>query len=96
MTDDAVFLTPGREPMNRDAFAAAFPSAAALRGMEIAQEIREIRTSGELAYCWSHIRVSLKPVAGGEPSRRSGHVLTVFRKSDRGEWQLARDANLIS
>jgi ketosteroid isomerase-like protein len=32
----------------------------------------------------------------GDRTERSGHVLTVFRKTPSGEWLLARDANLIA
>ncbi|MFL6669600.1 MAG: DUF4440 domain-containing protein, partial [Burkholderia ambifaria] len=31
----------------------------------------------------------------GDTVRRSGHTLTIVRKSD-GRWQLTRDANLVT
>ena len=86
MADDAVFLTPNQPPMTKEIFSKNF------RGLpgkiEMQQEIKEIRVSGDLAYCWSHITVT---IAG---NRRAGNILTIFRKV-AGRWVLSRDANLL-
>jgi ketosteroid isomerase-like protein len=34
--------------------------------------------------------------ACGARTESSGHVLTIFRKNASGNWQLARDANLVA
>lgn len=96
MTDDVVFFTAGQAPMNKEAFAAAFRQFAGRVRIESAQDIKEIRTSGDLAYCWSQISVVMTSIESATQNRRAGHVLSIFRRSPSGEWLLARDANLIT
>ena len=86
MADDAVFLTPGRAPMTKDAFATAFRRVSG----QIDQEIKEIRVDGGIAYCWSHLTLTM------DGKTRAGHILTVFRKGSDGNWVLARDSNLLT
>jgi len=57
-------------------------------------DIQEIRVEGQMAYCWNHLSVTMTPIAGGSPTQRSGHVLSVLRK-ENGAWVIARDANLM-
>ena len=80
MADDALFLTPGRPPMDREGFAAAFRGLSGRIRVDSKQDIREIHGAGDLAYCWSHISVVMTNVENGEESRRAGHVL-VGRRS---------------
>jgi uncharacterized protein (TIGR02246 family) len=97
MDEEAVFLTPGQPPMRgRDAFAAAFQAALHHFGIEATSEIQEVRTAGDLAYCWSHLRVTMTPLEGGSPMRRKRYTLTVFAKNRDGAWVLARGANLLA
>jgi uncharacterized protein (TIGR02246 family) len=95
MTDDAVFLTPGRPPMSKDGFAAAFRSFAGRVRIDSTHDIREIYAAGDLAYCWSHLSVVMTSDTG-EKNRRVGYTLTIFRKSAKGVWLLSRDANLLA
>ena len=81
--------------VTKDGFAAAFRGFAGNVRIESKHDIHEIYASGDLAYCRSHISVVVTAAKTGERNERSGHVLTVFRKSADGEWRLARDANLI-
>ena len=95
-TDDVVFLTPGRAPMRKDAFAAqsraqATDGAPAIDGTS---EIQEIQVAGDWAFMWTKLSVTLTP-AGGPSMRRTGHTLTVLRR-EQGRWRLARDANLLA
>lgn len=96
MTDDALFLTPGKPPMTKAAFATTFKGFSGRIRMEATQDIKEIGVSGDLAYCWSHIALVVTAIDTGEKNRRSGDVLTVFRKSPNGTWLLHRDANLLT
>ena len=96
MADDAVFLTPGKPPMNKDAFAEGFRAWSGRMQIKTAQDIKELHASGDMAYCWSHISVTMTTPETGERNQRAGHVLTVFRKSPRGAWLLSRDANLLT
>jgi|SRR5215475_3440687 len=94
MTDDAVFLVPGREPFGKAAFAAA---AQNLKGgrMEGSSEIRELKVLGDWAYLRGYLQVTMTP-PGGNSVRRAGYTLTIFSKQPDGRWLLARDANLLT
>ena len=94
MTDDVVFMVPGREPFGKAEFAA---SANGLKGTTIegAADIREICVLGDWAYVRNHITVTMTPAAG-DPIRRSGFTLSIWRKESDGQWRLARDANLVT
>jgi uncharacterized protein (TIGR02246 family) len=98
MTDDVVFLQPGRPPMiGKAAYAeqAKPQQASAAERMQIdgSSDIQEVQVVGDMAYLWSKLSVTVTP-PGGAPIRRAGHTLTVFREQD-GRWLLARDANLL-
>ena len=92
MTDDVIFMVPGREPFGREAFAAASDTMKNVR-MEGKSDIRELRVLGDWAYLRNHIEITITP-EGGEPVKRSGWTLTILRK-ESGQWRLARDANLV-
>lgn len=97
MTDDAVFLTPGRAPMTKADFAKAAegPSRGQAPRVDAHSEILEIQLMGDWAFMRSRLKVTMTPPDGSPPTRREGHTLTVFRK-DGGQWKLARDANLLA
>jgi len=94
MTDDVVFMTPGREPFGKQEFRA---TADAMRDVEMdgRAEVREIEVIGDRAWIRNRIDLTLMP-AGGEPLRRSGYTLTVLKKCEDGRWRLFRDANLVT
>ena len=96
MTDDAVFLVPGRPPMGKTEFTelSRLPPGAPRPTFESTSEIMEIAISGDMAYLWSRLSVSVTPPGADQPIERAGHTLTVFRRVD-GQWRLARDANLL-
>jgi uncharacterized protein (TIGR02246 family) len=92
-----VFLTPGQPPMRgRDAFATGLRSVLASHRIESSGGIQEIVVSGDLAYLWAQLSVTITPLDGGPPLHRSGPTLTVFRKSGDGAWRLVRDANMLT
>jgi uncharacterized protein (TIGR02246 family) len=94
MTDDVVFMVPGREPFGKDAFR---NQSGAMQGMKMQgqSEIRELKVLDGWAYARNHIALTITP-PGGEPMRRTGYTLTLFRKEADGRWLLARDANLLA
>jgi uncharacterized protein (TIGR02246 family) len=97
MEEDAVFLRGGHPLMRgRDAFASQFEEVVKQVRIEATSEIQEIEVSGDLAYCWNQLTVIVTPLKGGRPMRRSGPVLTIFRKKEDGGWVLSRDANLLA
>jgi uncharacterized protein (TIGR02246 family) len=94
LTDDVVFLTPGNPPFGRKEFEAGFRQVSAKNRIDAEQKVEEIRVAGELAYCRSHLRVTVAPKSGAAGVTTQGYVLSVFRR-DGGRWKIARDANLM-
>ena len=94
MTDDAVFMVPGRPPFGREAFRQASTAMAGMR-IEGTSEVVELQVQGDWAFSRNHIDLTMSPPEG-EPVRRSGYTLTLFRKDADGGWRLARDANLLT
>lgn len=97
MTDDVVFLMPGRPAMSRADFEAAAKLQAGDAGPRIdgTSEIQEVQVAGGWAFARSHLTVTITPPGGGAlPIVRAGPVLSVFRK-EQGRWLLARDANML-
>jgi uncharacterized protein (TIGR02246 family) len=94
MTDDVLFMVPGREPFGKAQFRAA---AESMRGSAIdgRAEIAEIQLLGDWAWIRNRITVSVTPPGGGAVSR-AGYTLTILRKGADGRWRLFRDANLVS
>jgi uncharacterized protein (TIGR02246 family) len=97
MTDDVVFLVPGRAPMRKDEFIAQAKAqtGAGAPTIDGTSEIQELRVIGDWAFMWSRLRVVVTPPGGSAAMARSGHTLTIFRK-EQGRWRLARDANLLT
>lgn len=97
MTEDVVFLVPGRAPMRKDEFAQAARAQAAPGGPRIegTSEIQEVQVAGDWAFLWSRLAVKMTPPGGAAPVERAGHTLTVLRR-EQGRWRLARDANLLA
>lgn len=95
MTEDVVFLVPGRAPFGKPAFAEASKAQSeASMAFDGQSEILEIKVLGDWAYTLTRLRVTAtRP--GQPPMTRSGHTLTILRK-DAGKWKIARDANLLA
>jgi uncharacterized protein (TIGR02246 family) len=94
MTDDVVFMVPGRAPFGKDVFADAARKMKDVR-MQGTTDIKEIEVLGDWAWVRNHITVTMTP-PGGVPVRRSGYTLTIMKKQPDGRWLLARDANLLT
>jgi len=97
MTEDAVFLIPGKPAMRKSEFAAAAKAQATgdAPTFDGASEIQEIQVFGDWAFMWSKLTVIATPPGGRAQSTRSGHTLTVFHR-ESGRWLVARDANLLA
>jgi uncharacterized protein (TIGR02246 family) len=93
MTDDVVFMVPGREPFGKEAFAS---SSESMKNVTIDghASIVELQVLGDWAYLRNHLDLTMTP-AGGTPVHRTGYTLTLLRK-EGGRWRLCRDANLVS
>jgi uncharacterized protein (TIGR02246 family) len=97
VTDDVVFLIPGRPPMRKSEFALAAKAQAAGNAptFDGTSEIQEIQVFGEWAFMSSRLTVVATPAGGGDAVTRSGHTLSVFHRQG-GRWLLARDANMLA
>jgi uncharacterized protein (TIGR02246 family) len=93
LTDDVIFMTPGRAPFGKAEFAA---DVERMKGVAIdaRTEVQEIEVFGARAYIRNHIQVELTS-PGQTPKRLSGYALSVLRKDPDGRWRIARDANLV-
>jgi uncharacterized protein (TIGR02246 family) len=96
MTDDVVFLNPGRSAFGRDGFSANFSAAHEQVRIRCISELEEVVVVGEVAYTLSRDSLSVTPRAGGEAMQLAGHRITVYRKQPDGRWLLARDAHTLS
>lgn len=97
MTDDVVFLAPGREPMGKSEFATMSkgPAGSVRPNFEINAVILEIQVTGDVAFMRTHMDVKVLPSGAQEPIHRTGQTLSVLRKNG-GQWRVARDANLLT
>ena len=95
MDEDVVFLGPGRPMMRgREAFANASRSMEGKVRFEGISDLQEIQVVGDWAYLWNQLTVTTHP-ADGQPTKRSGPVLSILRKKD-GRWMIYRDANMLT
>jgi uncharacterized protein (TIGR02246 family) len=93
MTDDVVFMTPGRAPFGKAEFAADSERMKSV-AIEARAEVQEMEVFGARAYIRNHVRVELTS-PGQAPKRVSGYAISVLRKEADGRWRIARDANLV-
>jgi uncharacterized protein (TIGR02246 family) len=94
MTDDVVFMTPGRAPFGKSEWV---EMSERMRGATLdgRAEVIEAETFGLRAYSRTRIEVVLTP-PGGSPRRMSGYSMSILRKEVDGRWRIARDANLVT
>jgi uncharacterized protein (TIGR02246 family) len=97
MSDDVVFLVPGRGPMLKADFAAAAKQQSGQGAPEIdgVSEIQEIQVIGDWAFMWTRLKVVVTPIDASTPITRAGHTMSVLKR-ENGKWLLARDANMLT
>lgn len=96
MAPDVVFLTAGQPPMvGREAFERGMRQWMADLSIESASRIEEIVVSGDMAYCRTHLTITMTSRQGKAPMQRSGPTLSILRKRADGKWLLTRDANML-
>ncbi len=97
MAPDVVFLVAGQPPMQgRDAFEHSLRAVLSRHVIESTSQIDEIDVSGDMAYCRTSLSVTITSKHGQLPLQRTGHTLSILRKSSDGVWRLTRDANLLA
>jgi uncharacterized protein (TIGR02246 family) len=96
IAEDAVFLAPGRPPMRgRARFAQGLTDILKTHTIRSSGEVRDVRVSGDLGYCWTELTVTATPLDGSAAKLQRGPALSIFRKESNGAWVLIRDANMI-
>jgi uncharacterized protein (TIGR02246 family) len=93
MTDDIVFLTPGRAPSGKAEFAADVGRMKSV-AIDARVEVQEIEVFGPRATIRNHIQVEVTS-PGQTAKRMSGYAMSILRKGADGRWRIARDANLV-
>jgi uncharacterized protein (TIGR02246 family) len=97
IAEDAVFLAPERPPMRgRTRFAQGLTELLKTHTVRSSGEIREVRVSGDLGYCWAELTVTATPLDGSSANVHKGPALSIFRKESNGAWVLIRDANMLA
>jgi uncharacterized protein (TIGR02246 family) len=94
MTDDVVFMAPGKEPFGKEEFEKTSEGMKDVR-IDGKADVREVQVLGDWAFIRSHLHVTMTP-PNEAPVNRSGYTLTILRKEADGHWRLARDANLLT
>ncbi len=92
MTDDVIFMTPGRAPFGKAEFAA---DSERMKGaaVDARTEVLEIETFGPRAYVRS--RIGAIVTSDEESQAMAGYAMSILRKEPDGRWRIARDANLV-
>jgi uncharacterized protein (TIGR02246 family) len=94
MSDDVIFMVPGKEPFGKEAFAASNRQMKDV-SMEATSHILEINISGDWAWMRTQLEVTFTP-PNGATTRRSGYTLTILHRNSDGRWVISRDANLLT
>ena len=96
ISDDVVFLNPGKAPFGRDGFPAGFLDAHKRLYLTCISDLRDVVVAGDVAYTLSADSLSVKTRDTGETTQLAGDRLTVYRKHPDGRWLLARDCHTLS
>lgn len=94
MTDDVIFMTPGRPPFGKKEFAGILAGMRDVK-MDGHADIQEIDVFGNRAFIRNKIEIRLT-LSGQAPKSMTGYTMGVLRKEADGRWRLARDANLVT
>ncbi len=95
MTDDVVFLTPGKPSFGRQEFIESFNALREHVTMKCYGEYEEIVVVGDFAYARARLEITVTNKNDGMPKHFEGNTLSIFSRSTDGEWRLCRDANLL-
>jgi uncharacterized protein (TIGR02246 family) len=77
MSDDVIFMVPGKEPFGKEAFAAGWEAQKKFR-MEAKSNIHEINVLDGWAYLRNHLTVTMTPRDGGKLfAAQAEHLLQI-------------------
>src|SRR4051812_6911364 len=96
LTDDFTYLLTGEPAVRgKETFLGMLQMLITNAKLTAELEIQEVQVSGDLAFTLNWLTLTLAPHDGTPPRRRSGHTLTLLRRSPDGRWQAFRNANLL-
>ena len=95
LTEDMVFIVPGRPPFGKKEFKASWDGPMKGAKVKADAQVEEVLISGDFACTRTRLAVQIT-TPDGKASRAKGYTMTVFRKQPDGRWLLARDANLLT
>lgn len=94
IADDAVFLVPGADRMDKESFAAAATATDPNIEFELDGAIQEIEVLGDRAWLWTKISLAMTDRRSGSRSLMAGHSLSILKRRGDG-WVVIRDANTL-
>ncbi|MFC1529490.1 YybH family protein [Gemmatimonadota bacterium] len=94
IADDAVFLVPGADRMDKESFAAAATATDPNTDFELDCSIQEIEILGDHAWLWTKISLTMTGRRSGSGSLMAGHSLSILKRQGDG-WVVIRDANTM-
>ncbi|MBI1852154.1 MAG: SgcJ/EcaC family oxidoreductase [Planctomycetes bacterium] len=94
IADDAVFLVPGADRMDKESFAAAVTATDPNTVFELDCSIQEIRVLGDHAWLWSKSSLRMTDKRSETSSTMAGHSLSILERRGNS-WVVIRDANTV-
>ena len=96
MTEDVVFLTPGRSPFGRDEFLAIAMAQVGVVTIDGTADVIELQVLGDFAYARVSLKLELLIQKDQITRHLSGQTLSIYARGTDGCWRLSRDANLVA
>jgi uncharacterized protein (TIGR02246 family) len=94
IADDAVFLVPGTDPMDKESFAAAATASDPNTEFALDCSIQEIQILGDHAWLRTKISLTMTDKRSQSRSLMAGHSLSILKRQGDG-WVVIRDANTM-
>ena len=94
IADDAVFLVPGADRMDKESFAAAATATDPNTDFQLDCSIQEIKVLGDHAWLWTKISLTMTDKRSKSRSLMAGHSLSILKRQGDG-WVVIRDANTM-
>lgn len=94
IADDAVFLVPGADRMDKESFASAATADDPNTDFDLDCSIQEIRILGDHAWLWTKIALAMNDRNSQSRSLMAGHSLSILKREGDG-WVVIRDSNTM-
>ncbi len=94
IADDAIFLVPGADRMDKESFAAAATATDPNTDFDLDCSIQEIEVLGDHAWLWTRITLVMTDKRSKTRSLMAGHSLSILKRQGDG-WVVIRDANTM-